>query len=376
MGKKLLVADDSVTIQKVVKLALASEDYEIVTVSDGKGALQQILEESQNQRPFAAVLVDANVPNLSVVELIERAQSTLGKSAPRFILLASAFEKKDSERERRLQSLALFSKLVKPFDPSHLRKAVQKAMDDYFVTHAANATSTESSLIEQMPNNNAQVPSASLVETAQPPNFVDIDVAELTTESTLQSSSDSDIKSLTDSTMRLSGFTEDTDLGWSLDDSKHLKVPEERPSLQIARPVMPAAMPPSGPPSVLPVMPPSIPPPFADIRASNELTARGVHIPTRILDDGVSSFPIDGLATPPSTPPTLQGASVIDSRQAFEASKNQSAGMASSFNKSEMEALVRREVEAAVQRLAKDLVPRIAENIIRTEIDRILSDGV
>ena len=41
-GKKLLVADDSLTIQKVIRLALSNEGYEIQAVSDGNDAIQQI----------------------------------------------------------------------------------------------------------------------------------------------------------------------------------------------------------------------------------------------------------------------------------------------------------------------------------------------
>ena len=40
-SKKILVADDSLTIQKVIRLALSGDGYEIQTVSAGKEALEQ-----------------------------------------------------------------------------------------------------------------------------------------------------------------------------------------------------------------------------------------------------------------------------------------------------------------------------------------------
>ena len=44
MSKRILLADDSVTIQKVVELTFMDEDYEVVAVSNGDDAVQRLGE--------------------------------------------------------------------------------------------------------------------------------------------------------------------------------------------------------------------------------------------------------------------------------------------------------------------------------------------
>src|SRR5213595_498171 len=63
-GKKLLVADDSLTIQKVIRLALSNEGYEIQAVSDGNDAIQQI----SLFRPDV-VLIDVSLPGKTAFEV-------------------------------------------------------------------------------------------------------------------------------------------------------------------------------------------------------------------------------------------------------------------------------------------------------------------
>src|SRR4030066_230858 len=41
MAKRILLADDSITIQKVISITFASEDYDLVVVGDGEAAIQK-----------------------------------------------------------------------------------------------------------------------------------------------------------------------------------------------------------------------------------------------------------------------------------------------------------------------------------------------
>jgi DNA-binding response OmpR family regulator len=56
MPKTLLLADDSVTIQRVIELTFANEDIRVVSVSDGKRAVQWMDSEWPD-----IVLVDVEV---------------------------------------------------------------------------------------------------------------------------------------------------------------------------------------------------------------------------------------------------------------------------------------------------------------------------
>ncbi len=66
MPKNLLVADDSVTIQKVVAIVFAHEDYRITAVDNGEDALRRAREE----RPDV-VLADAVMPRMNGYELCQ-----------------------------------------------------------------------------------------------------------------------------------------------------------------------------------------------------------------------------------------------------------------------------------------------------------------
>jgi CheY-like chemotaxis protein len=76
MAKTLLLADDSVTIQKVVGISFASEDISITTVDNGDDALIKAKE----LRPDV-VLADVVMPGKSGYEVCE-AISSPGPSRP------------------------------------------------------------------------------------------------------------------------------------------------------------------------------------------------------------------------------------------------------------------------------------------------------
>ena len=115
-GKKILVADDSLTIQKVIRLALSGDGYEIQTVSDGKEAIEQ----ASLFRPDICI-IDVSLPKYDAYQIREKfIQQADLKNIP-VILMSSAFEKVD---EPRMQALGFSGHLVKPFDPSHLRSTL------------------------------------------------------------------------------------------------------------------------------------------------------------------------------------------------------------------------------------------------------------
>ncbi len=66
-GCKLLVADDSVTVQKVVDLTFSDEGCTVIAVSDGRGALEEI-----ERSPPDIVLADVTMPGVNGYELCAR----------------------------------------------------------------------------------------------------------------------------------------------------------------------------------------------------------------------------------------------------------------------------------------------------------------
>ncbi len=116
MTLKLFVADDSVTIQKIVCLAFSGEDIEIETASDGNSALESV----QRFKPDI-VLADVFMPGCSGYEVCARIkEDPVLKDIP-VILLVGTFEPFDESEASRVKSDAC---LTKPFDTSELIQTV------------------------------------------------------------------------------------------------------------------------------------------------------------------------------------------------------------------------------------------------------------
>ena len=109
MGKKILLADDSVTIQKVVELTL-DEDFELVAVSRGDDALDQL--ESVNPD---LVIADIHMPGANGYEVC-RAVKEYRSDLP-VLLLVGTFEPFD---ENEAKSVGADRHLKKPFDSQQL----------------------------------------------------------------------------------------------------------------------------------------------------------------------------------------------------------------------------------------------------------------
>lgn len=104
---KILLADDSIAIQKVVHLTFADEGFDVVTVSDGDSALARLESEAPD-----LVLADINMPGANgyrVCEAIRAREST--KDLP-VILLAGSFEPFDEAEASRVGANTF---LTKPF---------------------------------------------------------------------------------------------------------------------------------------------------------------------------------------------------------------------------------------------------------------------
>jgi len=112
MGKKILLADDSITIQKVIELTFSDEDFEVVTVGNGRLALEKLSEV----RPDI-VLCDIIMPEKDGYEVCEQIKKNAAFSHVPVLLLTGAFEPFDQERAARA---GYDGSLAKPFEPETL----------------------------------------------------------------------------------------------------------------------------------------------------------------------------------------------------------------------------------------------------------------
>jgi CheY-like chemotaxis protein len=118
MSKTLLLADDSVTIQRVIELSFAHEDIRVVSVSDGRRALQYI----DTERPDI-VVADVGVPEVDGYAIVAHVKQASALRHIPVILLAGAFEPVDEGRAR---AGGCDGVLVKPFEPQQLVSRVKE----------------------------------------------------------------------------------------------------------------------------------------------------------------------------------------------------------------------------------------------------------
>jgi CheY-like chemotaxis protein len=120
MGKKILLADDSITIQKVIELTFSDEDFEVFTVGNGRLAIERI----QEVRPDV-ILCDIIMPEKDGYEVCDFVKNNAALSRTPVLLLAGAFEPFDQERAARVKSDGF---LAKPFEPQTLIARVKELL--------------------------------------------------------------------------------------------------------------------------------------------------------------------------------------------------------------------------------------------------------
>jgi CheY-like chemotaxis protein len=112
MATKLLLADDSITIHKVVGLTFAAEDVQIEAVTNGNLAI----EKARANKPDI-ILADVFMPGRNGYEVCDAIKSDPELSGIPVVLLVGTFEPFDEVEASRVRCDA---HLTKPFDTSEL----------------------------------------------------------------------------------------------------------------------------------------------------------------------------------------------------------------------------------------------------------------
>jgi len=118
MPKKILLADDSITIQKVVELTFSDGDYEVTAVNNGAKAIQKLAE----MRPDI-ILSDIIMPEKNGYEVCEFVKSHPEYRNIPVILLTGTFEPFDPDRADKAGCDAV---VTKPFESQSLIHKVEE----------------------------------------------------------------------------------------------------------------------------------------------------------------------------------------------------------------------------------------------------------
>ena len=115
-GRKLLLADDSITIQKVVDLTFADEGVNVLCVSNGREAIEALGKFSPD-----VVLADVFMPEMNGYEVCEYIKHNDKYKHIPVMLLVGSFEPFDEEEARRVGAN---DTLTKPFQS--IRRLIEK----------------------------------------------------------------------------------------------------------------------------------------------------------------------------------------------------------------------------------------------------------
>jgi DNA-binding NtrC family response regulator len=119
MLDRILVVDDDPPSQRLLQVRVRSLGYQVSIASDGREALAAI----QQQTP-ALILLDLEMPRMGGMELLRKLRQD-GIDVPVIVITAHG----SIERAVEAMKEGAYDFLPKPFDPSHLKIVVRKALE-------------------------------------------------------------------------------------------------------------------------------------------------------------------------------------------------------------------------------------------------------
>jgi CheY-like chemotaxis protein len=138
MSKKLLLADDSITIQKVIQITFAHEDYELTITNNGDAALAK----AQELKPDL-IMSDVYMPGKNGYELTTAIKQDPALQHVPVLLLAGSFEPFDEDKARSCKADAW---IEKPFESQNLIDKVAELL-----SAAPEPAAVEAFAIEEEP---------------------------------------------------------------------------------------------------------------------------------------------------------------------------------------------------------------------------------
>jgi signal transduction histidine kinase/DNA-binding response OmpR family regulator/HPt (histidine-containing phosphotransfer) domain-containing protein len=145
-GQLILMAEDNITNQNVLRRQLHRLGYAVEIVDDGKQALEVMAQKS-----FAILLTDCHMPNLDGFELTERirnAEKGTGNRLPVVAITASAMK----EEVDRCYAAGMDDFLSKPVEMQKLKDTVRRWMPKPTKVSAVNADAAPPERRDEAPN--------------------------------------------------------------------------------------------------------------------------------------------------------------------------------------------------------------------------------
>jgi two-component system chemotaxis response regulator CheY len=151
MATKLLLVDDSLSIQTIVETAFAREGFEVMVADNALDGLHK----AQTLQPDI-VLADASMPGMDGFQLCQSIrQSASGRHVP-VVLLTSGFAAYDKVKGDRA---GVTIHLAKPFEPQALLDIVKQLVP--VTSHSASPLATEATILPRLDGDPGEAPMSS-----------------------------------------------------------------------------------------------------------------------------------------------------------------------------------------------------------------------
>lgn len=121
MSIKLLVADDSITIQKVIGIIFSEDEYSLTIVDNGRAAVDKAREINPD-----ILLIDALMPGISGYEATEMIRATPALSTTPILILTGSFEAFD---EKKAKECGADDFISKPFESQQIINKVKELLE-------------------------------------------------------------------------------------------------------------------------------------------------------------------------------------------------------------------------------------------------------
>jgi CheY-like chemotaxis protein len=112
MSISILLADDSITIQKVIGIIFGGDDYAVTVVDNGKAAVEKAIEIKPD-----VLLIDALMPGMSGYEVCEQIREIPELRLKPIVLLTGSFEPFDEDKAKTCGADTFLSK---PFESQQI----------------------------------------------------------------------------------------------------------------------------------------------------------------------------------------------------------------------------------------------------------------
>ena len=116
-GNRILVIEDSPLVRNMYGLAFPRREYELVTASDGREALQRLGEST-----FDVVLLDLRMPGMNGVEFLREVRRR--PELARLPIVLTTIEAEGSELLEAARQLGVTAVVRKPWHPQQLRTLI------------------------------------------------------------------------------------------------------------------------------------------------------------------------------------------------------------------------------------------------------------